>query len=77
MVNRSLPAVTTSLGILATPVIGVISSAIVFGEPISLSLVVAMALILTGIAVGAVPRTVTITLRRGGISNERLAQARE
>jgi hypothetical protein len=28
MVNRSLPAVTTSLGILATPVIGVVSSAI-------------------------------------------------
>jgi drug/metabolite transporter (DMT)-like permease len=77
MVNRSLPAVTTSLGILATPVIGVISSAIVFGEPISLSLLVAMALILTGIAVGAVPRTTTITLRPGAASEQQLAQARE
>jgi drug/metabolite transporter (DMT)-like permease len=77
MVNRSLPAVTTSLGILATPVIGVISSAIVFGEPVSLSLLVAMALILTGIAVGAVPRTTTITLRPGAASEQQLAQARE
>lgn len=73
MVNRSLPAVTTSLGILATPVIGVISSAIAFGEPISLSLLVAMALILTGIAVGAVPRTMTITPRRNAASDQRLA----
>jgi drug/metabolite transporter (DMT)-like permease len=77
MVNRSLPAVTTSLGILATPVVGVISSEIVFGEPISLSLLVAMALILTGIAVGAVPQTMTFTLRRGGVSDQRLARAGE
>jgi drug/metabolite transporter (DMT)-like permease len=77
MVNRSLPAVTTSLGILATPVIGVISSAVVFGEPISLSLLVAMALILTGIAVGAIPRTIAIRSRRGLGSDRRLAQAGE
>jgi drug/metabolite transporter (DMT)-like permease len=77
MVNRSLPAVTTSLGILATPVIGVISSAIAFGEPISLSLLVAMALILIGIAIGAVPRSMTIMPRRRGASDQRLAQARE
>jgi drug/metabolite transporter (DMT)-like permease len=77
MVNRSLPAVTTSLGILATPVVGVISSAIAFGEPISLSLLIAMALILTGIAVGAVPRTMTIRSRRGLGSDRRLAQAGE
>lgn len=56
MVNRSLPAVTTSLGILATPVIGVASSAIVFGEPVSASLLVAMAMILGGIAIGTLPQ---------------------
>jgi drug/metabolite transporter (DMT)-like permease len=55
MVNRSLPAVTTSLGILATPVIGVASSAMTLGEPISASLIVAMAMILGGIAVGTLP----------------------
>ena len=55
MVNRSLPAVTTSLGILATPVVGVVSSAITLGEPIGVSLMVAMTMILGGIAVGTIP----------------------
>jgi len=52
MVNRSLPAVTTSLGILATPVVGTLGSAIALGEPIGMTLLIAMALILGGIAVG-------------------------
>jgi drug/metabolite transporter (DMT)-like permease len=52
MVNRSLPAVTTSLGILATPVVGALGSAITLDEPIGMALIVAMALILSGIAVG-------------------------
>lgn len=56
MVNRSLPAVTTSLGLLATPVVGVAVSAIFLGEPISASLICAMALILGGIAIGTIPR---------------------
>lgn len=54
-VNRSLPAVTTSLGILATPVVGLANSAIAFGEPITASLVCAMAMILGGIAIGTLP----------------------
>jgi drug/metabolite transporter (DMT)-like permease len=53
-VNRSLPAVTTSLGILATPVVGTLCSAVALGETISLTLAAAMALILGGIAVGTV-----------------------
>ena len=52
MVNRSLPAVTTSLGILATPVVGTLGSAIALGEPIGMTLLIAMTLILGGIAVG-------------------------
>ena len=52
MVNRSLPAVTTSLGILATPVVGTLGSAIALAEPIGMTLLIAMALILGGIAVG-------------------------
>jgi drug/metabolite transporter (DMT)-like permease len=55
VVNRSLPATTTSLGILATPVVGVISSAGALGERIDASLIVAMVMILAGIAIGTVP----------------------
>ena len=55
-VNRSLPAVTTSLGILATPVVGTLGSAIALAEPIGMTLLVAMALILGGIAVGTTDR---------------------
>jgi len=55
MVNRSLPAATTSLGILATPVIGVVSSTLAPGETIDISLLVAMAMILSGIVVGTIP----------------------
>jgi drug/metabolite transporter (DMT)-like permease len=54
-VNRSLPTVTTSLGLLATPVIGVATSAIFLGEPIGVSLICAMAMILGGIAIGTIP----------------------
>lgn len=52
MVNRSLPAMTTALGLLTVPVVGVLCSAIALGEPLTWGLVTAMALILSGIAVG-------------------------
>lgn len=52
MVNRSLPAVTTSLGVLATPVVGVLSAIVFLGEAFDLTLAVAMLLILGGIALG-------------------------
>lgn len=52
MINRSLDATTTSLGLLATPVVGVACSAIGFNEAIDTTLVIAMALILGGILVG-------------------------
>jgi drug/metabolite transporter (DMT)-like permease len=55
-VNRSLPAVITSLGLLATPVVGVAGSAIILGETIQIDLIVAMLLILGGIAIGTIPR---------------------
>ncbi len=57
MVNRSLPATTTSLGILATPVVGVICSALALGETIDASLVIAMVMILAGIALGTIAMT--------------------
>ncbi|GGF08281.1 transporter [Aliidongia dinghuensis] len=56
VVNRSLPAVTTSLGLLMTPVVGLLGSAVGLGEPVDVALVLALALILTGIALGTLPR---------------------
>ncbi len=53
LVNRSLPAATTSLGLLAVPVFGVACSAVTLGERVSLSLLAAMALIIGGIAAGS------------------------
>lgn len=54
LINRSLPATVTSLGLLATPVMGVAASALLLGEAISLSLLSAMAMILAGIAIGTI-----------------------
>jgi drug/metabolite transporter (DMT)-like permease len=52
--SQNLPAVTTSLGLLAAPVIGIIASAVMLGEVPSLSLAIAMALIVGGIALGTI-----------------------
>jgi drug/metabolite transporter (DMT)-like permease len=57
--SRHLPAVTTSLGLLATPVVSVLTATLWLGEPLTASLVVAIALVLGGVAIGA-------TDRRGG-----------
>lgn len=56
IVNRSLPASTTALGILATPVVGIAGSTIFLGEGIDLPLLVAAAMILSGIAIGTLRR---------------------
>ncbi len=55
VVNSSVPATVTSLGILATPVIGIASAALLLHERIDLPLVLATATILIGIALGTVP----------------------
>jgi drug/metabolite transporter (DMT)-like permease len=49
MVNKSISALTTSLGTTATPIVGIASAAILLGEPIDISLAVAAALIAAGI----------------------------
>jgi drug/metabolite transporter (DMT)-like permease len=54
MVNRSLPAVTTSLWLLATPLLGIVSATVILGEPMEPSLLLAMTLIIGGIALGTV-----------------------
>lgn len=53
---QNLPAVTTSLGLLAAPVIGIVASAIIFGERPTLSLGIAVAMIIGGIAIGTIAR---------------------
>ena len=52
VVNRSLPAAVTSLGLLATPVVGTLAAALALGEPVTLTLLGAMTLIIGGIALG-------------------------
>jgi drug/metabolite transporter (DMT)-like permease len=53
MVNRGLPAVTTSLCLLATPLLGIVSATAMLNEPLEPSLFLAMTLIIGGIALGA------------------------
>lgn len=53
-VNRSLPATTTSLGLLAVPVFGVVSSMITLGETFDIFTLAALLLIVGGVAVGTV-----------------------
>lgn len=51
--NRRLPAVTTSLGMLGVPVCGVIMSALILGEPIGATKIVGLTLIVGGLALVA------------------------
>jgi drug/metabolite transporter (DMT)-like permease len=55
--NRSLPAVTTSLVLLATPIVGIVCSTVLFDEAVTPSLIVAMMMILGGIATGLLSTT--------------------
>ena len=55
-INKNLPATTTSLGLLATPVVGIVSALIMLGEPLDLSLVIAGGLIILGIIIGTFSR---------------------
>jgi drug/metabolite transporter (DMT)-like permease len=51
--SRHLPAVSTSLGLLATPVVSVITATLWLGEPLTPSLVTAIVLVLGGVAIGS------------------------
>ncbi|MET0488060.1 MAG: DMT family transporter [Candidatus Rokuibacteriota bacterium] len=53
LASRNLPAVTTALGLLATPVLSVVVATLWLGEPLTVALVVAIVLILGGVAIGA------------------------
>lgn len=78
VVNRSLPATQTAIGLLAVPVLGVVASAIALGERIDIFTAGALLLIVGGIAIGTtagssaadVPRGVTRPTARSS-PNER------
>jgi drug/metabolite transporter (DMT)-like permease len=54
VINASLPAVTTSLGVLMAPVVGILGSSVMLGEGIDLPLVMSAGLIIGGIVLGTV-----------------------
>jgi drug/metabolite transporter (DMT)-like permease len=54
VVNRSVPATTTSMGILATPIVGIVSSAVFLRETIDAQLIIAAGVILLGVLVATI-----------------------
>ncbi|ANW05385.1 DMT family transporter [Bradyrhizobium icense] len=52
VVNKELPAISTSLGVLGTPVVGIGLSALILGEAVDPKLMASALMILVGIAVG-------------------------
>lgn len=54
VVNRSVPATTTSIGILATPIVGIVSSAVFLRETIDLQSIIAAGVILLGVLVATI-----------------------
>ena len=55
-VTRALPPITTSLGMLGVPLVGIVSAVTLLDEPITLPLMLGTALVLAGIAVVIVDR---------------------
>lgn len=49
VILRNLPAVSTNLTLMAVPVVGVVSSALLLDEQITLSLMIALALVIVGV----------------------------
>jgi drug/metabolite transporter (DMT)-like permease len=56
VVNRSVPATTTSIGILFTPIVGIASSVIVLHETVDAQLIIAASMILAGIIIATANR---------------------
>ena len=59
-VSRALPTIVTSLGFLAVPAVGILSSTLVLGEPVTGSLALGAGLVVGGAALVSLS-----TLRRG------------
>jgi len=55
LVNRALPAMTTSLGLLGVPVVGILCSTWLLHETFDAPLLGALSLIIAGIVIGTRP----------------------
>lgn len=53
VINRDLPAITSSLAMLSIPVMGVVSSTLVLGDSLSLGLLAALGLMIGGLVLAA------------------------
>lgn len=51
-IGRSLPAITANLSVMAVPVVGLMSSVVFVGEPLTLTVVSSLVLVLAGVALG-------------------------
>jgi drug/metabolite transporter (DMT)-like permease len=69
---QNLPAVTTSLGLLAAPVIGIAASAVAFSETPTPTLLAAVVLI-----IGGIPRVITSPLQTGNASEKGTVSRRQ
>ncbi|MDX2163955.1 MAG: DMT family transporter [Gammaproteobacteria bacterium] len=49
-ITRHLPVITTSLGLLGVPVLGLLASALFIGEPLTLSILTSLGFIIAGLA---------------------------
>jgi drug/metabolite transporter (DMT)-like permease len=49
-ISRALPVITTSLALLAVPVTGLLSAALLVGEPLTISILISLGLIIAGLA---------------------------
>lgn len=56
VITRNLPVITTSLLLLAVPVVGLLSSAIMTGEKLSLSIIISFVFIISGLVFVSLPR---------------------
>lgn len=67
VVTRSLPALTTSLGLLAAPIVGIVGSAIWLREPVSTSLLAALSLMAAGIVLGTLQDSSSNSTGKGSV----------
>jgi drug/metabolite transporter (DMT)-like permease len=56
-ITRYLPVITTSLGLLGVPVVGLLASAIFVGEPLTMSILISLGLIVAGLACVSVAKS--------------------
>ena len=52
-VNRTLPAITSSLGSLGVPVVGLVASVVALGEPLDVASVTGLVFIVAGVALAS------------------------